>query len=102
MRVYHQTSWRDAGWGGRPFSWRERLALAVLALAALPILLLLLAVVTIIAIGASVVGLAAWAIGKLLLVRRPRPAAVIETEYTRIEEPHESARPGGSDPWGRR
>ena len=96
-------SWRDAGWGGRRFSWRERLALAILAIAALPILLLLLAVVAIIAIGASVVGLTAWAIGKLLLVRRPpRSAAVIETEYTRIEEPHERARPGGDDPWGRR
>jgi hypothetical protein len=89
MRMHWtQTGWRH--WHGRAgvFTWRERLALILLALLALPVLLLVLAGLFLFAVGLATVGLAGWAIAGLLRPRRPHHPgpSVISTRYERLSE----------------
>jgi hypothetical protein len=94
MRMHWtQTSWRS--WHGRAglFTWRERLALVLLALLALPVLLLVLAGLFLFAVGLATVGLVGWAIAALLRPRRPHPApSVISTPYVHLSEERDSDR----------
>ena len=92
-----QYHWRRFQAGQRRFTWRERLALTGIVLAAIPVLLLLFAGLFFFAVGLAAVVLAGWLVAVFLRPRRPeRPPSVIGANYVRLSddpEPRERNRP---------
>jgi hypothetical protein len=89
---YHWRRWQA---GQRTLTWRERLALAVILLAAIPVFLLVFAGLFFFAIGLATVVLAGWLVAVFLRPRRPEsPPSVIGAEYVRLgDEPDPRDRP---------
>jgi hypothetical protein len=88
-----QYHWRRFQAGQRTLTWRERLALIVIVLAAIPVLLLVFAGLFFFAVGLATVALAGWLVAVFLRPRRPQsPPSVIGAEYVRLPDepgPHE-------------
>ncbi len=84
----------------RALTWRERLALCLIALVAVPVMILVFAGLFLFAVGLGAVALAGWLVAALLWPRRAkthnRGAAVITAEYVRL--PEERDRSGKTRP----
>jgi hypothetical protein len=89
---YHWRRWQA---GQRTLSWRERLALAVILLAAIPVLLLVFAGLFFFAVGLATVVLAGWLVALFLKPRRPNATpSVIGADYVRLpDQPDPQDRP---------
>ncbi|HEX6102295.1 MAG TPA: hypothetical protein VF031_04535 [Alphaproteobacteria bacterium] len=89
---YHWRRWQA---GQRTLTWRERLALILIVLAAIPVLLLVFAGLFFFVVGLATVGLAGWLVAALLKPRRPQaPPSVIAADYVRLpDEPQDRSRP---------
>jgi len=74
-----QYHWRRFQAGQRRFTWRERLALTVIVLAAIPVLLLVFAGLFFFAVGLAAVVLAGWLVAVFLRPRRPEGARLTPT-----------------------
>jgi hypothetical protein len=85
---YHWRRWQA---GQRTLSWRERLALILIVLAAIPVLLLVFAGLFFFVVGLATVSLAGWLIAAFLKPRRPQgPPSVIAADYVRLtDEPQD-------------
>ena len=92
-----QYHWRRFQAGQRTLTWRERLALIIVVLAAVPVLLLVFAGLFFFAVGLATVALAGWLVAVFLRPRRPQsPPSVIGAEYVRLPDepgPHERRAP---------
>lgn len=77
----------------RALTWRERLALCLIALVAVPVTVLVFAGLFLFAVGLGAVALAGWLAATLLWPRgartRDRGAALITAEYVRLSEERE-------------
>ena len=87
--------------GAGALTWRQRLALTLLALAAVPLVVFLTAGLFLFAVGLGTIVLAGWIAAVLLRPNRPRDSnpSVITTDFVRLSE--ERARPNQRNPWER-